>query len=95
MFIDAQTAKDDAERAKIHAVLEFIAMKNKKWYWIKKRVLSLLFFCHSDYCFGNTNAYYCILGLVRQSESIAYILSNKNRQTRKTFHIIQVSHHGT
>ena len=43
MFIDAQTVTDDVEREKINTVLEFIAMKNKKWYWIKKRVLSLLF----------------------------------------------------
>lgn len=43
MYVDAQIAQSDTEREKIEAVLEVIAKKNKKWYWIKKRVLSLLF----------------------------------------------------
>ena len=43
MFIDTQVVKDDEEREKIHAVLDFIATKNKKWYWVKKRVLSVIF----------------------------------------------------
>lgn len=43
MFIDTQVVKDDEEREKIHAVLDFIATKNKKWYWVKKRLLSVIF----------------------------------------------------
>ena len=43
MFVDAQIAENSAEREKINSILEFIAVKNKKWYWIYKRVASVLF----------------------------------------------------
>lgn len=43
MYVDAQISQSDTEREKIEAVLEIIAKKNKKGYWIKKRVLSLIF----------------------------------------------------
>lgn len=43
MYVDSQIAESDKEREKIEAVLEFVAKNNKKCYWIKKRVLSVLF----------------------------------------------------
>lgn len=42
MFVDAQEAKNETERKKINDILDVIENNNKKCYWIKKRVLSVL-----------------------------------------------------
>lgn len=43
MFVDEKKAANDIEKEEINKVLDFILEKNKKWYWIKKRTLSVIF----------------------------------------------------
>lgn len=42
MFVDEKKAANDIEREEINKVLDFIVEKNKKWYWVKKRILSII-----------------------------------------------------
>ncbi len=42
MFVNAEIAKDDIEKEKILDILEGMSQCNKKWYWKKKRFISVI-----------------------------------------------------